>query len=147
MPGYGVPLEAPNPRPGGIPLCVWVTPEGNKQIPYQPLIDFMLRHTCQVLCGGVGTRERREGGCRRSASLPVDVMWEDLYVLTAGGVPLALAGVDNFMDPSVLRVNTLCSFSGSGGGTMLLEHLQPGEKGPTPPPPCLPRAWFVPIDT
>lgn len=83
------------------------------------LVDFIAKYQCQE--PPVTPNRPHNPG------VSPNPMCHDLYCLTVGGVPFATAGVDLQFgedDSTHLCIETLCAATGTGGGTVLVRHLQ-----------------------
>lgn len=93
---------------------------------YAPLLRFIMEFMCQWLVPVADGRSEHlrdpgEGTPSITAGL------EDLWLCTAGGVPLSVATVSKLPDhdvPGALYLGALCSVTDSGGGTLMLNRLR-----------------------
>ena len=91
---------------------------------YKPLIRFVRETQCHVLAGAV---HERPFARRIDHPFPIHREDDDLYLLTAAGVPLATLGVQwphDGDETKLAYISALCAITNSGGGTLMVEHLK-----------------------
>ena len=94
--------------------------------PFHPLVRFLMEFQCQWLTPMPERMESlRDCGEGAPGIVPND---EDLFVCTAGGIPVSTATVswlpDSDYDGHALQIAALCSVTNSGGGTLMLNRLR-----------------------
>ena len=89
----------------------------------QPL-RFLLQYQCQVLAGDVGSDTRSWSSAVKADDIDLHPDWDDLYLLTVGGVPSATAVVTATTPPGRWYIGWICGHTRTGAGAMLLQHLQ-----------------------
>ena len=94
---------------------------------HEPLVAFLLFYQCHTLSGDIGDpRHRRDYERRGDTSYPIQTAQDALVVVTVGGVPVATAGLqpNHGGDPTDWYISVLCAVTRSGGGRLLVRHLQ-----------------------
>ena len=91
-------------------------------------VMYLLQYQCQVLTEPVGSTERECSDTTDANTVDIDPVFEDLFLLTVGGVPMATATVTcnpaASFDGQHWYIGLICGCTRTGAGAMLLQHLQ-----------------------
>ena len=126
--------DAPALCPGLPPGCdqhVLHLPRG-RWAEWQTLVLYVTQFQFQVLTSGIGTVHRHTSSPHHANTVELSPLFEDLFVLLAGGVPVATAAVAGLDPPRErtddadgwLYLGSLCAHTHSGGGAVLIGYLQ-----------------------
>ena len=106
------------------PICElrfrhWATGEWGR---YKPLVRFVRETQCQVVAGAFNQHIDRRYSRRLDYYFPIHLNDDDLYLLTAAGVPLATLGLNWLSKPAY--ISAMCAITNSGGGTLMLDYVK-----------------------
>ena len=112
--------------PPGCGVQTYHWPRGT-WLPLHGAVAYILGYQCQRLDEVVGSVRREHSSATEPDDCDVSPAFEDLFWLVIGGVPVATASVGcNVAVNAGHRwyIGTICAHTRTGGGAMLLQHLQ-----------------------
>lgn len=89
---------------------------------HRSLVTFVAFYQCHTLTGEAGSWQRQHG-TRVDSYFPLTPETDELLVVTVGGVPVAVAGIQDNV-AGVLYLSCLCAANRSTAGSLVIEHIK-----------------------